>query len=435
MLAFSTVTALLFTFYPAARFAASAARDTYDSLESFATIIAIVQKHYVREVSTEDLIQGAIKGMVSSLDPHSAYLTPDLYKELQIDTRGEFGGLGIEITLRDEILTIITPIEDTPAFRAGVKPGDQIIKIDGEFSREMSLQEAVDHMRGKPGSKVTLSIHREGESGLRDIEITREIIHVKSVKRATVIEDHFAYLRLVQFQEGSASELVAAYRELVEDAPEPIRGVILDLRYNPGGLLTQAVQVSDMFLDAGLIVRTDGRMESQHHKFVAQSDDTLPMLPLVVLVNEGSASASEIVAGAIQDHGRGILVGVKTFGKGSVQTILPLGDDSALRLTTALYYTPSGRSINDKGIEPDVIEEYEPPVSEGGEEDGAEPEKPAPHDPVEFHYDKDNQIMRAIELLRGWQGDVSIVGGVAGFGLPASESMAAIESAAGASAR
>jgi len=344
-------------FAPAVRDVATAARDTYESLETFANIINIVQKHYVEEVSTEKLIQGAIDGMMASLDPHSAYLTPDLYKELQVDTRGSFGGLGIEITVKDDILTIISPIEDTPADRAGIKAGDQILKIDGEITKGMSLMKAVSLMRGPKGSSVNLTLRRESKPEPFEVKITREIIRVKSVKDAKLFENRYGYVRVAQFQEGTSRELADAVNKLDDRAHGNMEGLILDLRHNPGGLLNEAVKVSDLFLDAGLIVYTEGRGENQKQRFLAHNDGTEKNRPMVVLVDEGSASASEIVAGALQDHKRAVLVGTKTFGKGSVQTILPLDQDSALRLTTAKYYTPSGRSIQAKGIEPDVMVE------------------------------------------------------------------------------
>ncbi|TFH21109.1 MAG: S41 family peptidase [Myxococcales bacterium] len=340
---------------PWVRSVATAARDTYESLETFANIIHVVQKHYVEDVSTDDLIQGAIDGMMLSLDPHSAYLTPELYRELQVDTRGTFGGLGIEITVREDILTIITPIEDTPAYRVGVKPGDQIIKIDGSLTKGMSLMEAVSKMRGPKGSAVTLTLRRDVNPELFDVSITREIIRVQSVKDVKLYENQYGYVRVAQFQEGTSRELGAAIEQLKKQTKDgEIGGLILDLRHNPGGLLSEAVKVSDLFLDSGLIVYTEGRVSSQKQRFLAHNDGTERERPMVVLVDEGSASASEIVAGALQDHKRAVIVGTETFGKGSVQTILPLDENSALRLTTARYYTPSGRSIQATGITPDV---------------------------------------------------------------------------------
>jgi carboxyl-terminal processing protease len=402
--------------------AASGSKDTYEELETFASILAIVQRHYVDEVSSHDLVEGAVKGMVSSLDPHSSYLTPEGYKELQIETHGEFGGLGIELTVRDSLLTIVTPIDGTPAWRAGIKPGDQIIKIGDDMTMDMPLQAAVDKMRGKPGSKVKLSLKRKGVNNLVDVELTREVIHIKSVRGARLVDGKWAYVRLTGFQDGSSDELVEALDKLdKEKGKGGVEGIILDLRYNPGGLLTQAVSISDLFLDAGLIVRVNGRMESQTTSYFAKADGTRRMVPMIVMVNEGSASASEIVAGAMQDHRRALIVGIKSFGKGSVQTILPLGDDTALRLTTARYYTPSGRSIHEHGIDPDVVVEaakFDPDAKDKDE---------VLHSRDDFDLKTDLQLRKAVELMGTWKGDVQKIGGVAGFKLP--EKPAAVASA------
>jgi len=371
--------------------------------------------------------------MMMSLDPHSAYLTPELYKELQVDTKGSFGGLGIEITIRDEMLTIIAPIEDTPAFKAGVKPGDQIIKINGELTKGMSLMKAVSMMRGPKGSAVALTLRREDLPEPFDVSIMREIIRVKSVKDAKLYENKYGYVRVAQFQEGTSRELTEALHRLDQQAGGHIEGEILDLRHNPGGLLNEAVKVSDLFLDAGLIVYTEGRGENQKQRFLAHNEGTEPNRPMVVLVDEGSASASEIVAGALQDHKRAVIVGTTTFGKGSVQTILPLDHESALRLTTARYYTPAGRSIQAKGIEPDVVVERVVRVAKaslgggagGGfsvrEHDlrghmknnkGEEEEEPAHEQPVTEQIasdvapggesQSDPQLERALDLLKTW---------------------------------
>ncbi len=326
----------------------------YEELQAFTNILAIVQKNYVEEIETEQLVEGAITGMLMSLDPHSAYLTPDLYKELQVDTKGSFGGLGIEITLRDGVLTVVSPIEDTPAHRAGMQAADQIIKIDGEFTKDMSLLEAVKKMRGKKGTKIELTLRREGVGRLLDVSLVREVIKIRSVKSKT-LDDGYGYIRIAQFQERTANDVGRALEEWTRS--DGIEGLVLDLRNDPGGLLTQAVKVSDLFLDSGLIVYTDGRLDNQKQKYFAHRTGSYPDFPMVILVNGGTASASEIVAGALQDHKRALVLGTTTFGKGSVQTILPLDDRSALRLTTARYYTPSGRSIQAKGIEPDIVME------------------------------------------------------------------------------
>ena len=326
-------------------------RGTYENLESFTSVLAIVQKNYVEETATQELIEGAIDGMLSALDPHSAYLTPDSYKELQVDTEGTFGGLGIEITIRDDVLTVVSPIEDTPAYRAGVQAGDRIIKIEDELTKDMSLIDAVKKMRGKKGTRVTISLRREGVPRLIDVSIVREVIQIRSVKWK-MLEEGYAYIRITQFQDRTSGDLERTLSQLAQDHG-PLRGMVLDLRNNPGGLLSQAVKVSDLFLDSGLIVYTEGRLENQQQKYFARpGGDT--ETPMVVLINNGSASASEILAGAVQDHDRGVLLGTKTFGKGSVQTILPVDGGAALRLTTAMYFTPGGRSIQVTGIIPDI---------------------------------------------------------------------------------
>jgi carboxyl-terminal processing protease len=335
-------------------------RQDYESLEAFSSILSIVKKNYVEDVETKNLVNGAINGMLSSLDPHSAYLTPELYKELQSDTQGRFGGLGIEITVKGGILTVVSPIEDTPAAKAGIKPGDQIFKIEDEFTKDMTLVDAVKKMRGLKGTKINLTIKREGATDLLEFSLVRDVIRVQSV-RSRDLEPGYGYIRLAQFQERSDRDMQRALEKMAAEKGG-IKGLVLDLRNNPGGLLTQAVRVSDMFLDSGMIVYTEGRIEAQKQKYFAQKDGTWLDFPVVVLVNGGSASASEIVAGALQDHKRAIVLGTKTFGKGSVQTILPLDDNSALRLTTARYFTPKGRSIQATGIVPDIIVEATPLV-------------------------------------------------------------------------
>ena len=335
-------------------------RQDYESLEAFSNILSIVKKNYVEDVETKNLVNGAINGMLSSLDPHSAYLTPELYKDLQSDTQGRFGGLGIEITVKGGMLTVVSPIEDTPAHKAGIKPGDQIFKIEDEFTKDMSLADAVKKMRGAPRTKINLTIRREGAADLIEVSLVRDIIRVQSV-RSRSLEPGYGYVRLAQFQERGDRDIQKALEKLAAEKAG-LKGLVLDLRNNPGGLLNQAVRVSDLFLESGMIVYTDGRIESQKQKFFAQKEGTWSDFPIVVLVNGGSASASEIVAGALQDHKRAVVLGTKTFGKGSVQTILPLDDNSALRLTTARYFTPKGRSIQATGIVPDIIIENIPMV-------------------------------------------------------------------------
>jgi carboxyl-terminal processing protease len=323
----------------------------YKELRLFRQIMGIVQKNYVKDVTDKELVQGAINGMLQSLDPHSSFLTEELFKELQVETKGEFGGLGIEITLENGVLTIVSPIEDTPAYKAGLKPGDKIIKINGESTKNITLLKAVKMMRGAKGSKVNVSIMREGFRKAKDFTITRDIIHVKSVKKEE-IEPGYDYIRIVNFQESTDTDLINAIKEFGED--DKIKGLVLDLRNNPGGLLDQAVKVSNLFVDKGLIVYTDGRVKDQRMEFRATKGSKHYKFKIAVLINEGSASASEIVAGALQDHERAVIFGTKSFGKASVQTIIPLENGSGLRLTTAYYYTPKGRHIQKTGILPDI---------------------------------------------------------------------------------
>ena len=328
--------------------------NSYELLKTFTDVLALVQKNYVEPVDTKELIEGAIKGMLTSLDPHSSYLPPEGYKELQVETKGTFGGLGIEITVKDGLLTVVTPIEDSPAAHAGVLPNDQIIKIGEEFTRDLTLVDAVKKMRGPKGSPITISVHRENAKELIPLTIIRDVVKVKSV-RSRMLDEGYGYVRLAQFQEGSADEFGSALTALASQVGDKkLKGLVIDLRNNPGGLLTQAIRVSDLFLEDGLVVYTDGRLESQKTKYYAHKEGNEPSYPIVVLINGGSASASEIVAGALQDAGRAVILGNQSFGKGSVQTILPMEGDSALRLTTALYFTRNGRSIQAKGITPDI---------------------------------------------------------------------------------
>ena len=344
----------------------------YKELRLFRQVMGIVQKNYVKEVTDKDLIQGAINGMLQSLDPHSSFLTEDMFKELQVETKGEFGGLGIEITLENGVLTVVSPIEDTPAFKAGVKPGDKIIKINGETTKNITLLKAVKMMRGPKGSKVTISVMREGWRKVKDFVIVRDIIHVHSVKKE-MLEPGYPYIKVVNFQESTDNDLVSAIKEYGAD--DSVKGMVLDLRNNPGGLLDQAVKVANLFVDKGLIVYTDGRVKDQRMEFRATRTGKHYKFKIAVLINEGSASASEIVAGALQDHDRGVIFGTKSFGKASVQTIIPLENGSGLRLTTAYYYTPKGRHIQKTGIVPDVDmkEEVQKQQEEENEED-AKPE-------------------------------------------------------------
>jgi carboxyl-terminal processing protease len=327
----------------------------YQRIKTFAESLSLVKKNYVEEVEEKNLVYGAIKGMLNSLDPHSAFMPPEAFKELKVDTKGEFGGLGIQIGIKNKVLTIIAPIEDTPAHEAGVKAGDMIIKIEGKSTKDITLYEAVSKLRGRRGTKVTITIAREGLDKPKDFTITRDIIKLKSVK-SRVIDDEIGYVKLTQFQEKTAADLKKALKEL---AKKDISSLVLDLRNNPGGLLKGAVDVTSQFLPSGkLVVYIKGR-DGDKTKFNTKNGSKYYDYPMVVLVNEGSASASEIVAGALQDWEHALILGTQTFGKGSVQTVMPLSDGSALRLTTARYYTPKDRSIQTTGITPDIIVKLE----------------------------------------------------------------------------
>jgi carboxyl-terminal processing protease len=403
------------------RSSAQAAND-YESIELFTDVLAIVKKSYVEEVDTKKLIYGAINGMLSSLDPHSSFMPPEMYKEMKIETKGSFGGLGIEISIKEGILTVIAPIEDTPAYKSGIKAGDQILKIDDKFTKDISVMEAVKRMRGTKGTKVTLTIMREGFDKPKEFPLIRDIIQVKSVKYKT-LDEGFGYVRIAQFQEKTDDDLAAALESLRKASKGELRGLVLDLRNDPGGLLDQAVRVCDHFLpDGKLIVYTEGREKDAKMRFTAGKGQKEANYPIVALINSGSASASEIVAGALQDHKRAVIMGTQSFGKGSVQTIIPLSDNSGLRLTTARYYTPSGRSIQAKGITPDILVERaelatsekkdgmhlrEKDLENHFETDQSEPvevkkEEKLPPYKSDEQIRGDYQILRALDLLKGW---------------------------------
>jgi carboxyl-terminal processing protease len=412
------------------RCAAEGKGSDYESIELFTDVMAIVKKSYVDEVDTKKLIYGAINGMLASLDPHSSFMTPETYKEMKIDTKGAFGGLGIEITIKDGLLTVISPIEDTPAFKAGIKSGDQILKIDDKFTKDFNINEAVKRMRGQKGTTVVLTIMREGFDKPKDFTLMRDIIQIKSV-RSKMLDNGYGYVRVAQFQEKTDEDLSKALKALHEENKGPLSGLILDLRNDPGGLLDQAVKVADHFVEDGLIVYTEGREKDSKMQFMAKKGNKEPKYSIVVLINGGSASASEIVAGALQDHKRAIIMGTQSFGKGSVQTIIPLSDDSGLRLTTARYFTPKGRSIQAKGITPDIVVERIELPKEGEKKDGLHirekdlenhfegEEKEATVDgkkedkkiekkdkgaslKLEDNLKNDYQVMRALDLLKGW---------------------------------
>ncbi len=327
---------------------------TYDQIRLFSEALSIVKKNYVEEPETPNLVRGAIEGMLQSLDPHSSFMDPDMYKEMQIDTQGEFQGIGITIGIRDKILTVIAPIDDTPAFRAGILAGDKIVMIGDKPTKDMTLMEAVKLMRGPKGTQVTISIVREGEPEPLKFTITRDVIPLFSVKIKDVDED-VAYIRITNFQKKTASEFEEAIGKVKEEKGDSFKGLVLDLRNNPGGLLISAIEIADRFIESGPIVTTKGRIENQNFSYNAKPQGTEPEYPLVVLVNGGSASASEIVAGALQDYRKAIIIGTTTFGKGSVQTIYRLLDGSGMRVTTARYFTPNGRSIQATGIKPDIV--------------------------------------------------------------------------------
>ena len=395
--------------------------NIYEELKVFTDVLGLLQKEYVEETNSNELMYGAIKGMLETLDPHSAFMPPNMYKEMQEETKGRFEGLGIEITIKEGVLMVVSPIEDTPAFKAGILAGDQILKIDGDSTKNLTLMDSVKRMRGPKGTKVTITIMREGFTKPREFTLTRDVIPVRSV-RHELLEKQYGYIRLSQFQEKTEGELDKALKALEEESKGSMKGLVLDLRNNPGGLLDQAVKVADRFIESGLIVSMEGRREDQKMKFFAHSQGTIARYPLIVLVNGGSASASEIVAGAIQDHGRGILVGTQTFGKGSVQTIFPLKDGSGLRLTTARYFTPNGRSIQAKGIIPDILvkpalseeEKVTPLPKQPMEKDlerhlietekGLPKEKEKPKkEEVKEKKPSDPQLERALELLKSWE--------------------------------
>ncbi len=405
--------------------------NMYEDLKVFTDVIGLLQKEYVEETNSRDLVNGAIKGMLETLDPHSAFMPPQMYKEMQEETKGRFEGLGLEITVKDGVLTVVSPIEDTPAFKAGLLAEDQILKIDGALTKNLTLMDSVKRLRGPKGTKVTITIMREGFTKPRDYTLIREVIPIRSV-RHELLEKQYGYIRLSQFQEKTDVEFDKALKALEEESKGSLRGLILDLRNNPGGLLDQAVKISDRFIESGLIVSMEGRREEQKMRFNAHAQGTITRYPLVVLINGGSASASEIVAGAIQDHGRGILLGTQTFGKGSVQTIFPLKDGSGLRLTTAKYFTPSGRSIQAKGIMPDItikpsrpeeekeavvpkmpaekdlerhleIEKVVPREKEKPKKEESKKEEPKKKEDVKEKKPVDQQLDRALELLKSWE--------------------------------
>ncbi len=395
------------------------ASESYEELQVFAEVLSQVQKHYVEETKTKDLVQSALRGMLAGLDPHSSFMTTDMFKEMQVETRGEFGGLGIQIGIKDNRLTVIAPIEDTPAFAAGIESGDTIIQVDETPTKDLTLMEAVQHMRGPRGTSVKLTVIREGLDEPLVFTITRDIIKIQSV-RSKLLEGNVGYVRLSQFQEASADDLT---KELENFTDKNIQGLILDLRNNPGGLLTAAVGVSEQFLEAGrLVVSIQGRNEKKI-EYRAGANSKHYEYPMIVLINHGSASASEIVAAAMQDWGKAVVIGTTSFGKGSVQTILPLSDGSGLRLTTAKYYTPKDKSIHSIGVQPDII--IDPKAIQAAKRDTAEEKKgeknsnttaantpktetkepatPADPNAPQPVPPEDVQLLKAVEMLKSWK--------------------------------
>jgi carboxyl-terminal processing protease len=415
----------------------SAEGEPYGEVKIFVESISLIKRNYVDEVKDKDLVRGAIKGMLSSLDPHSSFMPPEVYKELKVNTKGEFGGLGIQIAIRDGVLTVIAPIEDTPAYKAGIKAGDKIIKIEGKTTKNMSLHDAVTKLRGPRGTSVKITIYRKGLEEPRDFEIVRDIIKIKSVK-SKVIEEDIGYVKITEFQQKTGNDLKKALEELEE---EGINALILDVRNNPGGLLSASIDVASYFLEPKKMVVYIKDKKGKRTEYRARKTPHVYEYPMIVLVNQGSASASEIVAGALQDWDKAVVLGTQTFGKGSVQTVIPLSDGSGLRLTTARYYTPKDRSIQLKGIEPDIVIELaengefkrlpvfreedlerhldndteddkakedkkeeieEKKKDEEGEEDKKDKEKRL-RVPGEISEEEDTQLQRAIELLKIWR--------------------------------
>jgi len=382
--------------------------NLYRQVQIFSDALAIIQTDYVDEVDAQKMIYGALKGMLSSLDPHSQFMDPDTYNELKTETEGKFGGLGIEITSKDGLLTVVTPIEDTPAWKAGIKPGDRILKINDELTRDLTLTDAVKKLRGRVGDPVNITVLRESEKKFLEFKIIRDLIQIKDIKEARILEDGVGLIRLVEFRENTPRDFNISLDSLRK---EGLNALILDLRNNPGGLLDVAVKVAEKFIEKGkMVVYTKGRQPSQNLEFISRENQPLLDIPMVVLINEGSASGSEIVAGSLQDYKRAIILGIKSFGKGSVQTVIPLGDGSALRLTTSKYFTPLGKEIHGKGVIPDiVVEEGKIELASVGDAMKSEAEdvfeqieKKEKKDEGQGiqRYKSDNQLMRALDVLK-----------------------------------
>ncbi|NIP32099.1 MAG: PDZ domain-containing protein [Candidatus Dadabacteria bacterium] len=352
----------------------SAKEESYKGLANFSKVLYLIEKNYVEDISSEDLTINAIEGMLRSLDPYSVYLTPDNFKDVEVGTSGRFGGVGVEITIKNGLLTVISPIEDGPAEKAGVKAGDIIEKIEDETTKDFTTRKAANYLRGPKGSVVNIEVRGVNDKNPRKLKIVRDIIKIKSVK-SKIIDNEYGYIKLSQFNKNSTLEFTNSYNKLIEKKGSELEGLILDLRNNPGGLLNQAIQLSDLFMNSGLIVSVKGRFEHSSKDYFAEKNNEISDVPLVIIVNKGSASASEILAGALKDSKRAKVVGTKTFGKGSVQSIIELDDGAGIKITTAKFYTPSGQTINEIGITPDVIVENN-------------------------NSSKDKQLDRAVELIK-----------------------------------
>lgn len=394
--------------------ATTTATDRYEPLKSFSQVMDLIEKTYVVDVDRQELVQGAIQGMLQSLDPHSGYLDQEAFKDMRDETSGEFSGVGIEITMQNGRLTVVSPIEDTPAYRAGLKSGDIILEIDGESTQDISIMDAVHKIRGPKGSEVELTVLHQEAAKPERITVKRDVIPMQSVK-TEVMEPGYLYVRITNFNENTTKDLRTQLKKNMKD----LQGLVLDLRNNPGGLLDQAVSVADLFLGQGKIVYTQGKVKQAKMDFHANKESSDIRVPLVVLINSGTASASEIVAGAIQDHKRGLILGVRSFGKGSVQTVIPLPDGAGIKLTTAKYYTPKGRSIQAEGIVPDIRLAFNPVEDqeedsifrtirerdlarhlESGQEQETEDDDTGEETSIDRRLKKDNQLRLALQLVK-----------------------------------
>lgn len=356
MTIFRSLPACVFAFLLLCPALLCAREQTYKGLSDFTRALSIIEKNYVDEISSEELARSAIKGMFDSLDPYSAYLSPDSFRNLEIGTMGEFEGVGIEITIREGLVTVISPIEGSPAEEAGMKPGDVIVSIDGRSMEKTNAVEALDLIRGRAGSRITLSVRREGEDGVRDFAIVRRVVKLRSVK-SRLVEKDIGYIKLSQFHRSSADEFLVSYEKLETENGAKLGGLVVDIRNNPGGLLEQALALCDMFMDEGMILNVRGRSPHSSREYFARKGAEISVPSVAVIVNRGSASASEVLAGALKENGRAKLVGTKTFGKGSVQSVMELGGGAGVKITTARFFTPDGDVIGDRGIEPDVVVE------------------------------------------------------------------------------